>query len=816
MNNKLLKRFLITTALGAASFSGIADVMANDVGANSDTDANIALDQSYNFNNDDGELTINHQDEDTHVTKVTSGVQNAKITVSGFTTIIGTVEQRSYIMDKLTGDNGGTKFTITTTKAGSTLTITEVRGAGSSVIVDGINNNITLVTVGEVVNALALLEVKGDDNAALTITGESHATAYTVTQGTMTIKADAHGDFTVADNANAKLIFDSTGLGAAITATGNTTLEGANSTITFNAANNDDIIYKNNITATNAGEGQVIASGAGITSINGTVGGNNAVALIQVNEANANLVLQGESHATAYNVDQGKMTIKANATANAGNGAFTVADGAKLVFQTNVPAADIIATGSVNLTGANGTLETIAAGGNNITITGTVEHGELLISGAGTTIIEGIVGNNNATAIKFGAAGTLKLNAGVANGTLVDFDSKAGTIIVGGKDTTFGNITDPNGSTIRMETDHNLTLGIAGAAGKLLNIDGTKIANAANSITVANNSFFNEIQTGAGFLKLAAVGTISVKSIDGNVSVGANNLTINALEKDVMKSGKLTFTDTGVFTLAKDFGIFGAEVTAPGANNGKIAFLNSGTITSKIMGSNVADDLLDSVNFRGGSFSLNTVGAAHYIDILTVEGNAKVKLESNYNTSNNFTVAAGGSLDLAKSTLTANKVDMEVGANLIVSDKGKISGNVANKAFTLTLDSSAKGKKTLIMSNGGNKLDLKEGTVKVKEDNNSLADDIFHICDANGNQVANGTQGTHGFFGRIINNTKVKNSLDQITESGNAKAFINSFEKLDANSFTGDSRNFIIDAGSIKDSGERNSYILSAIPRNLS
>jgi hypothetical protein len=642
-----------------------------------------------------------------------------------------------------------------------------INGAGQ-VIASGANKTTIGGTVGNSGKALALIQVDGV-GANLVLKGESHALAYTVTRGKMTIKADANGAFNVENNSrlvfdarmnaiiangnvdlggvnetlqtiaipnnqitidgkvnNGKILISGPGttsirgtVGVAnataihfwvggtlelnadsnisgitgeqqggkininggitkingeiengsvsnftvengaelvyaahlvagdheIPDSGNIKLVGANSKITFNAVNGNDIRYTGDINADVNGNGIVNASGK--TTIYGTVGTeDNAVNMIQVNGAGANLVLEGESYAQSYNATQGTMTIKANAYA--GNKGFSVADTARLVFDSNGGAVE--ATGNVNLTGANGTLETIAAGGNNITITGAVNNGKIVISGAGTTSITGTVGANNATGIQFDEAGKLELNADSTISGIIG--NRGGIIAVNARTKIKGDV-----------EDGAVSFTVADNARLVFETDGTDIlANGNVDLGEANST----LQTIA-----AAGNNIIIDGIIDNGKILISGAGTTIIKGGVISTKKIEFDGAGTLNVSASGVRNGIDVDFHD-NAGKIIVGGKDTVLGSVANPNGSTIIMiGETQGNQFNFTLGKVGSVNHL--LNIDGR-DIKPGKSITVSNEsfFEIVdtGGGSLTYNGDTkISAKKIK---GENIII-DNGNLT-----------------------------------------------------------------------------------------------------------------------------------------------
>jgi len=617
-NNKLLKRFLMSTALGAISLSAVSDAMAVnqneldgitttnpvDLGAGAPTAANSTLNLgTANGANGGGSfegivygnLDLNSISGVTfNVGSMASAKDSANGAVFQFDSIINTgnaanttvsfnaanntqlvfTGTTSKLINKLTGNDKNFKVTF-----GNTSTVAEVSGANTTIIANGVNANVTITNFGAA--GIKTFKTDGDKAATLTIDGQSKALGtaagegYVATNGQIIIKKNSDGRYE-ATSKDSKIVFDAKDNG--ITATGNATLKDADSKLIFTrsaggAAGARDITFIGKVSGNAAANGIMLAHSQGgvlNVTIEEEITNLNQILVVSAgNPANATtLTLKTNSKATTYEYDS-KSTLVLDATDD-----------------------DVKHKGAFTGNGADSILKT--TGDKSVTIDGAVAKCAFVV-GADTTVTGAIGnGNGNVVAIKFDKdfkGGSLKAQTGIASSSTVDFAKTASTLEISGADSVLGAITNVSGSTIKMTSNHNLTLGTAGAAGELLNIDANKITTNTNAVTVADKSFFDVIDTGAGRLAYSADSEIYANEIKGgSIYVNAADLTIkaNGDNKIAINSKKVEFNGDKTLTIDGDFTDFNANVSTANNNEGKLTFTGSGTIKSSNIGANAA------------------------------------------------------------------------------------------------------------------------------------------------------------------------------------------------------------------------------------
>jgi hypothetical protein len=818
MNNKLLKRFLITTALGAASFSGIADVMAvitpvaDAVVGTTLTILNAAQKESYNFTKaptiDANGLTINHNPVNGQIdaVKADAGVANANIIVNG-----NNAAAADYIIASLTGstDANGTAFKITTDVANSTLKITEVTGTGTSVIVDGANNKITFNKVGTKDAAVKSLEVTGNAASILTVDGDSYAKEYKVAAGTLGFIANGNkqiveGDAKLSDP-NSKFGF-SGGKGAA---TGN-------------------ITYTGNITTTTAGEGGVgVVAGANDTIgvdvvISGQIGVGSKVAVIGLGNQNAatksTLTLKNKSEATNYMYNANGTLILDSTGFDKNNATFTH----KGAF----------VGGTANATDANAVLRTQGTD-VDVTIAGTVNGGKLEVGtkNGATTIVTGMLGDTNLTAVEFLEKTTLKLTGGTNVGTTVNFGGKEGIIDVNGNNATFAALTNINGSTIKVTSNNNLTfagaVGAVGAVGKtgdLLTVDASKVTKADNYVQVsANDNMFDLIDTGAGKLKAADGATIYAKEIKGGNIFADQGFTIKAVDKTIkISSKKVQIDNDKTLTItAEDFGTFASEIAVVnGAINTALVLNGSGTIdlgaAATVAKFSIADaNRTVTLNNTSGNNLSHNIGALEF-------GAGTVNLASNFTNKGALTVEGTLNLDKFQYKSVDNGAIALNKANLIVSgdekQNGNIFGNIAVAAdkVNISVAKDATFTSATVLDYTGNTALL--GTqINLTKSKNLFTVNDYSFKDANGaEQKGNAAVGKTLILTNTVDNAKFKTVLDSNSSpvTGNFKKFTDALQKEGVDKLKDAARSYIIKAGSADSNDKSIAHLAGALPRN--
>jgi len=711
MNNKLLKRLLMTTALGAVSFAGINEAAATAVLAGgAGTPANNAT-INYEFSNPNGILNL-----DGLVNGDTIGFGNAPTQAGGKIVVTNLAAPAAGInitfanpLDPADAANAVDIDMSNATKAitynfknaaGSFIRNIDFGAAGARTV--SFNNTATVGTLKGTsgtflaTGAAANVTVAGTDAAGidkfntdnatsyLTITGNSKATNYEATDGTIEIQADSAGKYT-ATAATSVIKFNAAN--SAINANGDASLGNANAELTFTTAAANAIKFAGNVT----GNGVVSATGDGEVTIVGNIGTPAAgpaavvpVAQVVVNgAAGTNLILSGVSYATKYTATLGKITIQNNS-----NGNYTVddvANGAGIVFDSTTNA--INATGNAVLAGVlNGANSTLTfTGPKAISFAGTINgaaanNGNLVISSAGLTSFTGAIGGTGALA-----------SLTIENGAKAKFAAAAtigGNVNLSGESEFAAAFTVNNNGNLTITKDAKakftgpVNVGVVGANGNLTITDNNKTEFGA-AVNVVGNLVLN--------------GTTQ-QAFTNDVTAAKFLYTDNV--KITLDSTKNPVTATGAFTGT-------GTVETKGANNATItgAFaggtLNVGT-TGKAV-TLINGDIVGANNASGVSIpvAINFTGATQ--NVLNVNGNigtvANAGANLNFSTINLDVDDNTGNLKLGKDS---NYIAVAAGANRIVHI-GTLSGAAGKIVTDLIVDDNGNTARVIIDNVDGGK-----------------------------------------------------------------------------------------------------------------
>ena len=302
------------------------------------------------------------------------------------------------------------------------------------------------------------------------------------------------------------------------------------------------------------------ATYTGTTNL-GTSGGNSTgtirLAAADVIPAGAFNLFSGTFDLNGFNDTIGAINLGgggAGSTAAVTTGSGTLTLGGNLAYiATNNPDGATI-SGNLNLGGANRTftINDSTAATTDLSISANIgaTNRNLTITGAGNTLISGIIATGTGTLVKQGA-GTLTLTG--AN--------------------TYGGITTVSAGTLNIQ--HSSALGGTGA--------GTTVASGATLAIEGNISVGNEAMTlsGTGVGGLGALRNIS------GTSSWAGNITLAAASTIAAEAGSLTFSGNLTGANGRNLTFIGAgDITVNGAiSNGTSALLKDGSGTLTLAGS---------------------------------------------------------------------------------------------------------------------------------------------------------------------------------------------------------------------------------------
>ena len=885
-NNKLLKRFLMSTALGAISLSAVSDAMAvfdqnalDAIQATADIDISVGgagpktLNLGTAAGGGGGSVDgIQYGNLDLHgIDGVTFNVGSVLSAANGGaggifefnqivnaggaanTTVSFSAANNTQLkftgntgdfINKLTGNDKNFKVTF-----GGVSTVAEVSGLNTTVIstqaVAGAG--VTIKNVDE--KGIKTFQTDGNAAAKLTIVGKSKALGtaagegYFAKDGEIIIKDNSEGRYEATADTS-KITFDAKDNG--ITATGDATLTGDKSELVFTrsaggAAVARDIMFLGQVNGNAANKGIIRAEGA-----NGANGVLNVIIDKEITNLNK---IEVKTNGGAPNATT--LTLNKNSTSKD----YTYDANSTLVLDAKD--ADVKHKGKFS---GVGTVKT--KGDHKVTIEGAIDNGNLEV-GADTTVTD-VIGAANTVKISFDGAvkgRSLKANKGIGKaavvnpvaaavvGANVDFAKTASTLEISGADSVLGTITNVAGSTIKMTSNNNLTLGVAGVAGELLNVDANKITTDTNTVTVTDKSFFDVIDTGAG--RLVAGGEINVNEIKGgSIYVGAAlKIKANGDKKIAINSKKVEFNAANSLTIDGDFTDFNSNVskTAAAGATGELTFTGSGTITSANIGANGAAIAQLDIGADKKTVTLDTKGEKHYVDLLSF-GSGTLELASNYTNTGNLEIA-GSTVDFGKSTLRNVGTITITGDSTAIIDDGAMlvgdiqdltnatdkltikmakgaalaGGKIKNLSQNVLTDAKNKGINpnhlVELANNGGNAMNLTQGSAdtNIKIDNKSslsfvetsLLNDV--TANANGVNVINNI-----YIARSIKADEFKKMLDSNSAkvTGNFKKVLDAIRKEGVDKLDDSARDLILESSTAKDTSQALDHLSSLLPRN--
>ncbi|MEP2776591.1 MAG: autotransporter-associated beta strand repeat-containing protein [Luteolibacter sp.] len=519
-------------------------------------------------------------------------------------------------------------------------------------------------TNGRMVNGIAI----GDgavSTAALTITTSTNTNRLQIGDGGITMNANS-GAATIGTAATQGIF-----LGASQTWANN-----SSSLLTVRSVSNNGNVTPFTLTLSGSGSGgttisDVISNGGatGTTALKIDRAGSGAVTLSGANTFSGGVVL-----------DAGTLVV-GNATA-LGSGQLTLNGGTL----TNVTVAPNL-TNAINVTG---TTALIAAGGNNLTLSGDITGAGTLTSNSSASSslvildnLDGFTGAVNYTAInggnnftfnvdlnttaKFSVAGSNTANRGLRF-------SGGGTSTIGELSGGSGVVTAIGGSTLIINQSTTTTYG------GLLSQNGTggatiqKSGSGTLALTHASNDYSGKTIVANGVLEFNG----------GNATAtAAQRLGTNAeLDLGVASTSSGTLRYTGAAgTLAKQINVLG---------NGTDTIQNSGSGLLTLSGGIVKDGT--TLNLKGGANGINVNGVisgSGSNSHLIIDGGTSTL--NNTNTYNGSTFVKNGTLALGASGSIGNSPEINVASGATFNVSAVTGGYTLNSTTTLSGSGSVTG-----------------------------------------------------------------------------------------------------------------------------
>jgi hypothetical protein len=456
--------------------------------------------------------------------------------------------------------------------------------------------------------AIALQGAVGGTTAlqTFTVTSANTASLPAVTTRDGGINVTASG-ITLAGN----LSTDSAATAGAVSLSGPVTL-GANVTIDTDAATTDaNISFSSTIDADSAANDRTLTltAGGGDVTLNGAVGGTQALKTLTVTSANTASLPAVTTRDGGINVTASGITLNGNlstdSTATAGAVSLTgpVTLGADVAIDTDAATTDANITFSSTVNG--GQALALTAGTGDITWTGAV---------GGTTRLGAITINSarNVTESAGVTAASVSQAAGTGTTTLdgaVSTTSAGGISIVTNTIAVNSGITTTGTGPVVLNAGGTLTIAAAGAItsdGAVALTGGSGVTTAGDVTTTGDAITFNSATTLSGSATLnSANGPITLGStVSGTVGGAAETLTLNA------GTGALNVNDVfGAGGVADATGLTTVTITDAGATtfNGAIAITGSLTQTNAATGATTFGGAVSvgPATLKGTSFSIN-------------------------------------------------------------------------------------------------------------------------------------------------------------------------------------------------------------------
>ena len=438
------------------------------------------------------------------------------------------------------------------------------------------------------------------------------------------------------------------------TLTNNSTINGANGTLTINTTGtNNGSITQNKV---------IVASGGTFTNGNGT------------NSASINAAI--ENNGTFENKANSTVGSSSNKTSITNNGTFknfgnVIASLVKNESGKTITNNNSIETDSINNAGIiDGTGDLTTAGGTNsgsitqgsLTNTGTLNHsGSIVVNTINNSgNIQGISDSNGSLTLKNGTS------SNTGSMTLSSLTNEAASTLEGN-----GNLTLSNGGSNEGTISQNIVAVTGGTFSNDNNLT-------ANTLNLSNNAKI----TGDGASNIAG----------GTINAGS------ALEQNIINVTGGTVTNQGTITAKNEFKNAGTiqgddgtlsitDTTGNSVNNGTITqkdvtlagtkFTNDGTLTVKNTFTNntVVEGTNGTLNIENGGSSSGNITQRH-INIKGLFSN-NAKMTSAHTFTNSGTISGTGSLDVQNGSNTG-VIEQAITNAENFTNSGTISGNVTN------------------------------------------------------------------------------------------------------------------------------------------
>ena len=482
--------------------------------------------------------------------------------------------------------------------------------------------------------------------------------------------------------------------GAGILSTGNATI--INAGTISGGLNAGSLTHANAISLSGGGNEVVIHSGAvfngNVVSTSGTTNGgdtltlggdtNGSFALSSIGsgaqfQGFANYSKTGDStwtltgttsQVTNWTIEQGALSIAANAALGAAGSVLTLDGG------TLLSTAAFDNTHDVELGSNGGTLSNNASG--NSVFTGVISGGgDLTISGSGTTVLTGsntytgtttIDSGSNAQVGEGGTTGSLGSGNVSNNGSLVfnrsDLQTVAnqisgsGSLTVSGTGTTVLTANNTYTGTTTIDSGSNAQVGEGGTTGSLgsgnvIN-NGSLVFNRSNTQTVANQiSGAGSLMTsGSGATVLTGnnsyTGTTLIAS-GSSLQIGNGGTTGSLGSGNVINGGSLVFDRSNTYTVANQISGSGSLTVA------------GGTLTLSAANTYTGATTIDS------SAGLNLADGASLAGAVSVSSGATLaagdsSVAGNLNNAGSVAVAAGKTLSVGGNFTSSGDITLEV------------------------------------------------------------------------------------------------------------------------------------------------------------
>lgn len=541
----------------------------------------------------------------------------------------------------VTGATGGTTPLSGLVATGNTIGVAGVRTSGAQTYTGNTSTSGDLVsTISGAIGVTGNLALSG---AARTISTEVGAISVSgTTDGATALTLDANqGDVTLSGATGGTTPLTSLAIFGQNIGVNNVTTTGAQG---YTSATNFSVTLNGDLTSTAAGaigvDGQTILGAPSINVSTPGAAGDDVVFDGTVNGASNLSISAGAANVAINGVAGGTTRLQSFAVVAANTTSAGVNTGGGQTITGNLSlggdlssngGGDITVTGSTILTGANSSISTAGAAGDDVTladINGAAADASSLVVNAGSgNATLGAVGATtrlgalnvtgasiNATSLNTAGAITLagatNVTGSVTGGSL----ASNGTTTVGGGVTTVGDQTYTGNTSITGNVAGG-AISVTGTGAFGGNVTGSSIAVSGGAATIGGNATTSGTQTYAG--GAAITGNVTGSSLTvsgGGATIGGNATTTGAQSYAGGANVTGNVTSTTLTTGASS--TFAGDVNASGA----IDLTGASTLAGNVTGASLNVNGASTLGNTGGSRTLTLTSGALFQGAVSVTG----------------------------------------------------------------------------------------------------------------------------------------------------------------------------------------------------